>query len=389
MHIPLVASWKYLVNIPLTYVTVNSYGRWRPAVIRSLNGVECIAWEPTMPRLDDELLETSIYLYPTVEDARAGEGAGGSGFLVVYPSGIGPDFLYAISNWHVVVNAPVVRVNSSNDNFDVIPLGQENWIKHPDRESDIAVAPLALDPTRHQFRGMPIKGFLTQEFSERFDIGVGDDVALVGRFVNREGQQRNRPAARFGMIAQMPGEKVYNEVGAQEAFIAEIRSIAGYSGSPVCVLLSLNRDEKINRDIEERTSADQIGELRFWLREFQGPKVTFLLGIDCGHIYTFEDVYEQDRKTKTDFVTKANTGMAIIIPAWKIAEQLEMKQLRRMRKEAIEKYQVKMEGVASDSATAPTQKSHPRKGSAIDIPIPTKSEVTDVFKKVTRKRKPS
>jgi hypothetical protein len=338
-----------------------------------------------MPRISDEILECSIYLYPNEAAARDGTRAGGTGFLIVVPSD-GLDFLYAISNWHVVVDAPVVRVNSADGDFDVIPLKQENWTRHSDGETDIAAAPIALHPTYHRFKALRFEDLITQNRIEQFNVGIGDDVVLVGRFVNHEGEQRNQPTARFGMIAQMPGDKVYTDVGAQEAFLADIRSIPGYSGSPVFVLLSLSRDAQTKREIEARVQPDQIGDLRFWLSELRGPQMIFVLGIDCGHLRNFEEIYEKDRRTKTDLLASANTGMATIIPAWKITDLLNMKKLKKIRAVSAKEYQKKAEGVALDLATIPMQQTHPNKGRPIDIPIPNKADVMDVFTKATRKR---
>ena len=44
-----------------------------------------------------------------------------------------------------------------------------------------------------------------------------------------------------------------------------------------------------------------------------------LLGIDCGHLHSREPVLDS-AGNKTDMVVKSNTGMAIVIVAWKLAE---------------------------------------------------------------------
>jgi hypothetical protein len=72
-----------------------------------------------------------------------------------------------------------------------------------------------------------------------FDIGPGDDVFVVGRFINREGKQKNIPSVRFGNIAQMPGEPLFLDDGKElECFLIEGRSISGFSGSPVFIHIS-------------------------------------------------------------------------------------------------------------------------------------------------------
>src|SRR5258708_7512305 len=87
-------------------------------------------WSWEMPRINDDLLDCVIYLYPTVEDARSGYGAGGSGFLASVPSLKYPDrwYRYAITNAHVVAPkddkkpAPVIRLNTRSGDTEVIPV---------------------------------------------------------------------------------------------------------------------------------------------------------------------------------------------------------------------------------------------------------------------------
>ena len=70
------------------------------------------------------------------------------------------------------------------------------------------------------------------------NIGIGDEAIAIGRFINHDGNQRNQPSVRFGAIAQMPKDKIRTDTGEQDAFLVEIKSISGYSGSPVFALTS-------------------------------------------------------------------------------------------------------------------------------------------------------
>ena len=54
-----------------------------------------------MPRIVNELLQSSLYLYQTVDDAKEGKSTGGSGFLVSMTSPVGETHLYAVTNKHV------------------------------------------------------------------------------------------------------------------------------------------------------------------------------------------------------------------------------------------------------------------------------------------------
>src|SRR5215475_6135267 len=99
----------------------------KPIVKQTMCGYPFKIWkeEPLMPRLDDQFLDCSIFLYPSVEDAERGERIGGSGFLAsVHGLYAGPylpgtdspiSHFYAVSNRHVVRGridhkpSPVVR----------------------------------------------------------------------------------------------------------------------------------------------------------------------------------------------------------------------------------------------------------------------------------------
>ncbi|HLW69113.1 MAG TPA: hypothetical protein VKS22_00670 [Candidatus Binataceae bacterium] len=188
--------------------------------------------------------------------------------------------IYAVSNWHVVQSHPVIRVNTHYGDSLVLELRTSDWFRHPDGETDLAVAPVG-----HPFWAdlnvllLGRETLLSPEIISRFKIGVGDDLFVVGRFIDRDGVQRNQPTVRFGMIAQLPipHQPIRTEVGYQDAFLAEIRSVSGFSGSPIFALLPPHRDTSLSR--EERLKAfsdlDDNGLQR---------NRTVLMGIDCGHM---------------------------------------------------------------------------------------------------------
>lgn len=60
-----------------------------------------------------------------------------------------------------------------------------------------------------------------------YDIGIGDDLFMVGRQIGREGMVGNTPVVRFGCISQMPGDPIVflgSYLGPQTAYLAEMRS---------------------------------------------------------------------------------------------------------------------------------------------------------------------
>jgi len=146
----------------------------------------------------------------------------------------GLELLCVVTNKHIVEDgSATVRVNTPDDKFDIIALDGAKWYYHPDGD-DIAVSPIGFNTTHHKIRSIPSESFLTKKLIEQYDVGVGDDIFVVGRFISREGKTRNIPSVRFGAIAQMPAEPIILDGAlAQESYLIEARSIPGYSGSPV------------------------------------------------------------------------------------------------------------------------------------------------------------
>lgn len=335
-----------------------------------------------MPRIIEAVRDCSIYLYESVEDANAGKRTGGSGFLFGMSMDSGADTIYAVSNWHVVRHAPVIRLNTTDAAFDVMPLATSDWHRHPDLQTDLAVAPIDFDPSKYQMRVVGYDQLLTRAWIDKFSVGIGDDLIVVGRFIDHDGVQRNQPTIRFGAIAQMPSEPIETEIGRQDAFLADLRSISGYSGSPVFALIPRHRDATLS--LKERLVAP-IGGIG-------GSERFLLIGVDCGHIpYWDQTIYAEvrDKSGKkelrnTNLWVSVNTGIAIVVGAWKLDELLRTGEPKKMREEENQRRKKSVFHTRLDSAT---QKTHaPKEEDRIDVPIPTRGQFERDLAKATRKR---
>ena len=186
-----------------------------------------------MPRIPPKFLDSVCYCYHNVDDAKAGRDFGGTAFLVGVPSVIpGRVFVYAVTNWHVAVQsgASVLRLNTHDGQVDVFDFGPEEWEFDP--ALDIAVRALSLNKT-HRIGVMGIESLVTEKQIENHKMGPGEDVFMIGRFIDHDGGPINRPSVRFGNISVMPSPIEQPNGIMADAYCVDLHSRSGYSGSPV------------------------------------------------------------------------------------------------------------------------------------------------------------
>lgn len=273
-----------------------------------------------MARVADHMLDCVAYLYPTLNAAKQNEQVGGTAFIVDLPATRIQDVRipYFVTARHCVrrqdSGPTVVRLNAHDKRLAGIETTQSDWFCHPDGD-DIAICPANISPELKYF-AVPIDSLLTREIAAAYDIGPGDDVFMVGRFVHHDGRQQNLPAMRFGSIAMKPIEPIRDQRNLLlESYLIEMRSLAGYSGSPVFV--SARRfaagPEWNASSPEEFVAAQVSGQY----------EDTWLLGLDYGHLPIRELVRERDGTPIGDqWHIRVNSGAATIAPAWKIIELL-------------------------------------------------------------------
>lgn len=266
-----------------------------------------------MPRVPDEYLECVVYLYPDIPSAEAGKKAGGSGFIVRVPGELDRTnkFDHIVTNRHVIDDGnTTVRFNSRARQHESFEYDERNWVKHPD--SDLAAFLLPeIDPRLVYEVVEPSSMFLTRQHIVDYDIGIGNEVFFVGRFINAEGKDWNRPSLRFGTIAQAATDKV-DDV---ESFLVEARSIPGFSGSPVFFYRMAGVPYQVH-------SAGLQAE----------PLGPWLLGVDWCHITDYMPAFDA-AGNKLSFKIRSNSGMMGVIPTWHLESLLFGTRLREMRKQ--------------------------------------------------------
>jgi Trypsin-like peptidase domain len=183
----------------------------------------------------------------------------------------------------------------------------DKWRFHPrsnEEAVDIAVLPISIRRSETIYAHVPLPGAeLTTELSKELQVGVGDEVFVVGLFTSHYGQTKNVPIVRIGNIALMPEEPVKTKKqGYIEAYLIEARSIAGLSGSPVFIHFPPYRHVK-NALIKASVS------------------IPMLLGVMHGHFDTDPsalDVVIEDRASRIG----VHTGIGVVTPVSKVLETL-------------------------------------------------------------------
>jgi hypothetical protein len=270
--------------------------------------------ESSMPRILDDVLNCVVYLYRSEHEAVEGIEIGGSGFLLGVPAVKLPapaGFTYVVTNRHVIEEkASFLRVNTTDGRFAVFPTNA--WLLS--NEDDLAICGIPeFNPSRFAVRTIPRSMMVTREMVRRENIGAGDEVCVIGRFINREGRERNTPTVRFGHIAQMPIEPIDYQGKSHDSFLCEVKSIGGFSGSPV-FLAPIS-------DVGRPEGSSLINEAR-------------LLGVDWAHLANLECAVDEAGTDLRHIRFATNSGMMAVAPAWKLDHLLDHPKELAMREAA-------------------------------------------------------
>src|SRR6266404_2582666 len=162
------------------HVGVRAYGS---------RGTPYLKQVPTnVPQLGDYnwLLDTVFFLYDDREKAERGAPTGATGFLVMVPSELnaGRGYVYGVTNWHVACRGTsVVRINRPDSAPEIFDFGPEDWSFVPN-SYDVAVVSLPVRRAIHKVSYIPTSLFLTPDVQREQEIGVADDVFMIGRFID-------------------------------------------------------------------------------------------------------------------------------------------------------------------------------------------------------------
>jgi hypothetical protein len=173
-----------------------------------------------------------------------------------------------------------MRVNLASGKADLIdlpPLSQ--WLHMDGDASDVAALRMGLDD---RFDLTPIANTMwaTRDVIDTERVGIGEEIVVTGLFTKHYGSQQNLPICRSGVIAAMPTDPLVDRESGDPylAYLIELRSLGGLSGSPVFIRLDPYR--AYNKHLHTRYYL--LGLIRgHWDTPLAGP-VTF--GGEAGEV---------------------------------------------------------------------------------------------------------
>jgi hypothetical protein len=293
-----------------------------------------------MPHIPNFVADCVVYMYSSERAAERGEQAGGSGFLIHVASKVNPNavYVYAVTNKHLIDDGFLtLRLNLKGGGLaPPLQTVKDDWFLHENENNDVAVYSIDVNQG-FKYWSVPSDTFLDQEMIEVYDIGYGDDVFMVGRLISQSGKEKNTPVIRFGNISLMadPKELIISNGRESEAFLVECRSISGFSGSPVFVLSHrFYREEAAQKVValrQKRIGFEMPKEgMRFTTVASDETIGPFLLGIDFCHLPHYGSVYNGSREI-AGYKAQINTGIAGVVPSWKIVDILNVPKLAEER----------------------------------------------------------
>jgi hypothetical protein len=328
----------------------------------------------TLGYVPDEIRQCIVYL--GYKDSNGKPRVAGSAFwLVNSKHGYGPAYLVTAA--HVLRDIKklgqgdcvLIRENFPEGAKWLRSTNIDRWRTISDKTVDVAMLKIPIDGDH---AGWPSGQLITKE-SAKFDlkhIDLGDEVFFPGMFWRHKGSARNIPIVRTGNIAALREEKIDtgdDEYGPMDAYLVEVRSVGGLSGSPVFMDIIAARVAK-----EIAPVRPQVGWERFKL-----------IGMISGHFKGTESEEKSSTLSEAD-LERLNMGIAFVTPGEKILEVLELF-ADEEEKEIEEWRQRRRATVSLDSAPNPNVVMQITKDGA-EIPIPSQDQFINDLKKASRKK---
>lgn len=278
-----------------------------------------------MIRVPDEIRKGVAFLMVSSTGREADVRPVGTAFWIQGPTGERGGARYLVTARHVIDSARAkgfeelwLRVDTAAGGVEFLRVPHDDWClaDSTDCADDVAVLELTLD-ARYDYATYPFRLLGSGAMVQEAGVDAGDPVFMPGLFATHYGRERNRPIVRWGSIAAMADEPIPTRLGNLEAYLIEVRSIGGLSGSPVFV--SLDPD---GANMFKARLSDEEGRIGY-----------FLLGLIHGHF----DV-QAPATTEATGVERMNMGIAMVVPSERILRILAQPEVEDRRQRGLTRF---------------------------------------------------
>lgn len=270
----------------------------------------------------------------------------GTGFLVSYPIDENHSVIYAVTAVHVLSgiagNTIYVRLNRKDGGVSSIAVRDSDILGW--HENDLALVPVRMGVDVFDYKVLDLNHLEIERARSIFDgISFGDEVFAVGLYTSHYGLTRNVPIVRIGHVALLPGEPVRGPGGYVSAYLIELKSIGGLSGSPVYLNPPPIRIK--NKQVQHLDGYYflPIGVLvGYHVVESKEDQVV---------VSKFQSANSDDDPQDTDSLDQRNTGFGVVIPIDRVLDML--KRMQPSIKASIDKEKSKSGFRAASASASP------------------------------------
>jgi hypothetical protein len=198
-----------------------------------------------------------------------------------------------------------LRVNRRHAGSMHLEIPPGRWVCH--ETADVAVLPLALNIHTFDYLYYPVRNGATAEFIKQHAVTPGEDVFITGLLISHPGKSRVLPIVRVGNIAAFPGDPINLMTGQDSAYLVEVRSLGGLSGSPAFVhLLPMHADARGN-----------VGSIT---GAIASTGKTYLMGL----VHGFFPTAENDPDGIGEWAQEPlNTGISVVVPLERVLDIID------------------------------------------------------------------
>jgi S1-C subfamily serine protease len=271
--------------------------------------------DPSVPPTGVMLKRTVVNVEVQCKDGGLLVSGAGTGFLVAYTDPRLPKetfFEYLVTNRHVAecwdernhprkVQTMKIRVNAKDGSSRRLDADPAAWRVPADDSVDLAAMPVLL-PDDLLIAAISLNDFATKDFMSSNQIAEGSPILLSGYFYQFPGERRFQSIVRQGILSMVPDERVTTTTGKPgTVYLCDVHIFGGNSGSPVMVTTD-------------------------WL----GMGGYHLLGVVSGNYVEDED-FNLEITTKVKGNARANSGVAMVVPADLVKTLLDGPELKGIR----------------------------------------------------------